>query len=299
MWHNTSTSYPSSGDRYPTGGNHRKRDASTKDLACEEVELLRKKQRIVGTMLSTSSPKREHTTNSTGNTAINAEEIKTVALPETFSSFDATRDTRPVLPIPHLNDSPNELLSKLTAIADVLRAGKSIAEATAYSAALTQDRDAEKRAVCQMRSQEQESWTTFQDGLWHLPEFDWDNNSLPSPTSVKPLKTARRRAEALNRLYKTDRAREGHVVWITENKITLLHLVQAMARVIGEEKNLVGGRSGWSPIQLADLQSINRILSISGQICQESNVLRSEIADIQRVLGAHRHRLQALSKEAT
>jgi len=73
-----------------------------------------------------------------------------------------------------------------------------------------------------------------------------------------------------------------------------------MARVIGEERNLVGGCGGWSAAtQLADLQLINRILSISGQICQESDVLWSEIADIQRVLGAHRHGLQALSKEAT
>jgi hypothetical protein len=72
-----------------------------------------------------------------------------------------------------------------------------------------------------------------------------------------------------------------------------------MARVIGEERNLVGGCGGWSATQLADLQSINRILPISGQICQESNVIRSDIADYQRALGTHRHGLQALSKEAT
>jgi hypothetical protein len=80
-------------------------------------------------MLSKSLSKREHDT-SVGNTAIKAkEEIKTVPMPETFSPFDATRDTRqhqPVLPIPHLSDSQNELLSKFAAIADVLRAGKSI-----------------------------------------------------------------------------------------------------------------------------------------------------------------------------
>jgi hypothetical protein len=87
-----------------------------------------------------------------------------------------------------------------------------------------------------------------------------DNNSLPPPTSAKPLKTARRRAEALNRLYETDRAHEGHVVWITKNNIGLLHLVQAMARVIGEERNLVGGCGGWSATQLADLQSIKNPL---------------------------------------
>jgi hypothetical protein len=246
--------------------------------------------------LSASPSKKEHNT-SIGNTSTNAQH-------EPFASLDATQDTRQhqsVLPIPHLSDNPNELLSKLAAIADVIRAGKSIAEATAYSAAPTQDKNAEKIAVSQMRRQEQEAWTTFKDELWYLPEFDWDSNSLPPPTSARPLKTARRRAEALNRLYQTNRAHEGHIVWITENNIALLHLVQAMARVIGEERNLVGGRGGWSATQFADLQSINRILSISGQICQnKSNVLRSEIAEIQRVLGTHRHRLQALnSKEAT
>jgi len=150
-----------------------------------------------------------------------------------------------------------------------------------------------------MRLQEQEVWTPFQDELWHLPGFDWDNNSLPSPAYANPLKTARRRTEAPNRLYEIDRAHEGHIVWITKNNIGLLHLVQAIARVIGEERSLISGCGGWSATQLADLQSINRILSISGQICQESNVLRSEIADYQRALGTHRCGLQALSKEAT
>ncbi|KAE9376496.1 hypothetical protein N431DRAFT_435804 [Stipitochalara longipes BDJ] len=150
-----------------------------------------------------------------------------------------------------------------------------------------------------MRPLEQQSWTTFHDGLWNLPNFDWDNNTLPPATSAKPLKIARRRAEALNRLYETDRGHEGHVAWITKNQIGLHRLLQAMARVIGEERNLVGGHGGWSATQLADLQSINRILSTSGQIYRESNVLRPEIADMQRVLGIYRHRLQALSSKET
>jgi hypothetical protein len=273
------------------------------DLPDEEIELPRKKQLVARAILSTSSSKREHII-SIGNTTMNAnEEIAMVALPKTSSLFNATPATRqhqPILPIPHRNDSPDELLSKLTAIAEVLRAGRSIAEATAYLGVPIQDRNAEKRALSQMRPCEQESWTTFRDGLWHLPEVDWDNNNLPPPTSTKSLKTARRRAEALNRLYETDRAHEGHVVWVTENNIVLLHLVQAMARVIGEEKNLVGGNCGRSATQLADLQSINRILSVSGRICRESDVLRSEIAGIQHELGIHRHRLQVLgSKETT
>jgi hypothetical protein len=38
------------------------------------------------------------------------------------------------------------------------------------------------------------------------------------PTSKKPLKTARRRAEALNRLYRTDQARPSHSVWFVKKK---------------------------------------------------------------------------------
>jgi hypothetical protein len=92
-----------------------------------------------------------------------------------------------------------------------------------------------------MRLQEQEVWTTFQDGLWRLPEFDWDNNSLPSPTSANPLKTVRRRAEALNRLYETDRAHEGHFVWITKNNIGSYILYKPWLALSGKEGTLLVG----------------------------------------------------------
>ena len=90
-------------------------------------------------------------------------------------------------------------------------------------------------ARSQMPPQEYDAWTTFNDGLWRLPELDWDNDHLPPPTSAKTLKVARRRTEALNRLYKTDQAREGHVAWITQNKIELLPVIKAMVRVVGAE----------------------------------------------------------------
>lgn len=72
-----------------------------------------------------------------------------------------------------------------------------------------------------MRPQEYEAWTAFKDGLWRVPEFDWDNricNQLPPSTSLRSLKVAHRQAEALNRLYKTNRAHEGHVTRITQKK---------------------------------------------------------------------------------
>ncbi|KAG8408026.1 hypothetical protein J3459_018262 [Metarhizium acridum] len=76
-------------------------------------------------------------------------------------------------------------------------------------------------ARSRMSPQEYEAWTTFNDRLWHLPKIDWDNNQLPPHISPRSRKIARRRAEALNRLYETDRAQEGHVTWIPQNKGSL------------------------------------------------------------------------------
>jgi hypothetical protein len=41
----------------------------------------------------------------------------------------------------------------------------------------------------------------------------WENNRDPAPTPSNSLKIAQRRAEALNRLYKTDRADKEYVAW--------------------------------------------------------------------------------------
>lgn len=88
----------------------------------------------------------------------------------------------------------------------------------------------------------------------------------PSLTSSKPLKVAQRRAEALNRLYGTQQARPSHSVWFTKHELPYLPLVKAITRIIGAERNLVGGRDEWNAVQLTDLRSINRILSTSSQI---------------------------------
>ncbi|OBT39655.1 hypothetical protein VE00_10681 [Pseudogymnoascus sp. WSF 3629] len=200
-----------------------------------------------------------------------------------------------VLTIPHSTDTIHQLNSKLTAIVEVIVAGKSIALATAFSAAPVQERTAAKAAAAQMTPVEKDAWTAFTDGTCHLPEIDWDKNLAPAPTSLKSLKIARRRAEALNQLYTTDRAHEGHIVWIIQNRIEFLPLIKAMARVIGSERDLVGGRDGWSPTECADLQSINKILSTSQQICQRrgKRVLSSDIPGAMNALQIKRCQLQA------
>ena len=60
----------------------------------------------------------------------------------------------------------------------------------------TLQRDAGKAALAQMRPMERESWEAYLKGLIQLPYMDWNTNQDPAPLSKKPLRTARRRAQA-------------------------------------------------------------------------------------------------------
>jgi hypothetical protein len=92
-----------------------------------------------------------------------------------------------------------------------------------------------------MRPREHDSWKAYLKGSIQLPDMDWEGDQDLGPIAKKPLKMAGRRAEALNRLYSTDRARPSHSVWFTRYHMELLPLVKAMARVTGMERGLSGG----------------------------------------------------------
>lgn len=100
-------------------------------------------------------------------------------------------------------------------------------------------------------------YTAYINGECRLPKIDWETNQLPPPTSLRTMKKYRRRVEALNRLYKTDRAHVGHVAWITQDcSPRLLPLLKVIDRIIGAERDLT--KRGWlSASELADLQSIS------------------------------------------
>jgi hypothetical protein len=152
------------------------------------------------------------------------------------------------------------------------------------------------KAVAEMGPKELRAWTYYRQGKYTLPKFDWNASREPPPTSTKPLRIARRRAEALRRLYENEIADPGHSVWFTKNELFHLPLVEAMARVIGAERNLLGGQCALTVAQVADLQSINRILSVSGQILDKSgrNTESAAISSAQLVLGSHRNKLQEI-----
>ncbi|KAH6977694.1 hypothetical protein EDB80DRAFT_266833 [Ilyonectria destructans] len=200
------------------------------------------------------------------------------------------------LPIPQSGDSIDVLQRKLTALADAVRCGQSIAVVTNYAASTIQERDPVKIALAEMPPQELDFWSLYAEGKYQLPKIDWHDSRDSVPTSGTPLRTARRRAEALNRLYKTDNVDPGQAVWFTKNEAFHLPLVKAMARVIGAERNLLGGQGALDPTQMADLQSINEILSVSAQISHEPgrNAISQAIVSAQRILGSHRDKIREI-----
>ncbi|KAL9124116.1 MAG: hypothetical protein Q9217_006525 [Psora testacea] len=200
------------------------------------------------------------------------------------------------LQIPQSYDSSAEFARKMTALAGAVRRGQSIAAVTKYAASMTQEREPMDIAVTEMTEDEYEAWSLYTRSEYPLPEIDWNSNRDPPPTSTIPLRRARRRAEALNRLYNTKKADPGHSVWFTEHEIFHLPLVKAMARIIGAERNLLGGQYALNATQLADLQTINRILSVSDEILKWSrgNSISAEISSAQRVLGSQRDILRAM-----
>lgn len=209
----------------------------------------------------------------------------------TSAAFSSHPDS---LAIPHRGDSIAVLQRKMTALAEAVRRGQSVALVTHYKASANPERDATRKAIVEMPIQELEAWTLYSQGKYPLPKVDWNASREPAPTSTRPLRIARRRAETLNRLYKTENADAGHSVWFTKSESVHLPLVKAMARVIGAERDLLGGQCALSATQIADLQSINEILSVSGQILAERGrgATAAAISSAQQILGAQRNTLQ-------
>ena len=198
------------------------------------------------------------------------------------------------LRIPHSKDSIADVAQKMTALAHAVRQGQSIAAATRYAASIKQETSPLSSAVTEMPPQEREAWSVFTEGKYPFPEIDWDSHHELAPTSLRPLRIAHRRAEALNRLYKTDKAHPGHSVWFTKHHIYHLPLVKAMARIIGAERNAVGGQYALNATEMADLQTINNVLSVSSEVMKHSKdkFYSAEIARAQQVLGSQREVLR-------
>lgn len=207
--------------------------------------------------------------------------------------------------VPTDNDSITTLSTKLAALAQVVTTGGSIAASTNYAACPTPQRDAVKTAISEMVPTELNFYKYYMQGKYSLPEMNWDENRGPVPTSPRPLRTSRRRAEALNYLYRTDKADPSHAVWFTMNEVFYLPLISAVVRVFGAQRNLSGGQLGANATQFADLQSVNTILEIAARVVihqptekRDKAAFRS-ITSSQQTLGLYREELRNIVKDGT
>lgn len=115
-------------------GNSRKRHASLPDHNTVEAMIWGKRQRTVGDKTKPFESQVED------GAASRSSDQTEVASPGASPTTDGTRYTSKhlsTLQIPNIEDSLYELASMLAAITRVLRAGKSISEATSYLAAST------------------------------------------------------------------------------------------------------------------------------------------------------------------
>ncbi|KAJ2899481.1 hypothetical protein MKZ38_003038 [Zalerion maritima] len=198
------------------------------------------------------------------------------------------------LPIPETGDSISILGQKLVALANVVRSGQSIATVTNYVACPNQERDPVKIAIAEMPPLEFQAWSQYAGGEYPLPKIDWTTDRAAVPTSVNSLQRSIHRAEALNRLYNTEEAEPSHSTWFSNDQLGHLPLVKAMARVIGAERKLLGGQAVLTAVEMADLQTINKILSDSARIRGTSKGKQNMamISSSQNILGSQRDRLR-------
>ena len=212
----------------------------------------------------------------------------------TSAGSGATSEHR-ILPLPYSSDSSSALAKKLDAILVTIASGRSIAAATGFLASTSASRDSIAKAEREMTSVERKFWDAYTAGTCKpLPPINWASDTESPPTSAKSLKVARRRAEALNRLYNSKEARPEHAVWFAKHQLLWLPLVKAMARVIGAERDIGGGH-------LADLQTVNSILGVVGEVARErkGDIGGALLAQVQAVLGREREQLRRVAREAT
>src|SRR6266498_4285258 len=85
---------------------------------------------------------------------------------------------------------------------------------------------------------EYDSWKAFTTHSINLPRVDWDADRETLPISAKPLRIACRHAEALRRLYATDRAQPCHSVWFTTQFSIIASKSHSLRKFLNETRSM-------------------------------------------------------------
>jgi hypothetical protein len=176
-----------------------------------------------------------------------------------------------VLPLPTEEDSLPVLDIKLSSYLYVVHIGTSINAATGSDVDKSKIETPETRAINGMKPCEREYFEAWKrQSLVELPHIDWSADRRHTPTSQRPLKKALRRAEALNRIYSTDKAEPCHYTYFVENHLLWLPLVTAVARVIGAERDQ-SKMSMKLQAEVRDFSIIQKIVKIALRVIHQSD----------------------------
>ncbi|KAK5019400.1 hypothetical protein LTR60_001139 [Cryomyces antarcticus] len=233
-----------------------------------------------------------------------------VAMAESAATPVVARNSAPISKtLPHLHDTMDVLFEKLSALKDKTRRDPSVAAATDYLATTTKKQDTECKAVAEMMPDERQYYEAFKAKTLDpkLPVITWETDRGRIPKSARHLKSAQRHAEALNRLYCTDKAEICHATWFAKTHTGFMPLVKAIDRAIGAERDAVGGQTIATAAQLAELQTLGYIISTTARIMYEDdrrthrravNIILRELIESRKQLRKEIKRKQALTEAA-
>ncbi|ABM92660.1 unknown [Curvularia thermal tolerance virus] len=205
-----------------------------------------------------------------------------------------------VLPMPEPTDSLQTLSNKMRALAEVVERGASVARFTGMLGTPQGSRDAEEVGKLRMTDLEREMFDHWAAG-GVLPPIDWDKDMKKAPSSGEGMRRAQRRAQALNMLYKTDKAQPQHVMWYQDTYATIIPLLVAVTKVIGAQTDFLSGQDKLTDNEVAEVQTIGRATGTTyatiNAIQEEVHKLLANINRSKDVLQAREHAIKAKNPE--
>lgn len=199
------------------------------------------------------------------------------------------------LPMPLEGDSLEVLTRKLTALAQVVENGKSVAVRTGYSGAAPTYRDPEKLAIETLTEVERRQYKAWVEGSG-MPVFDWEKNKEPVKGGDMARKRYERRALAMNKIWKVDCAVAENAMWACKRLSYMIPLITAMTKLETAATEVVGGIGSLSALDLAEVQTCRKAINIStstmNAVMQCMHQLTSSLNSSMKILQAREHALE-------
>ncbi|SZF03856.1 unnamed protein product [Blumeria hordei] len=140
-----------------------------------------------------------------------------------------------------------------------------------------------------MKPGEREMYDAWTDG-YAVPSYDWTECTKPIVGGPGAQARFERRAVAARKIWKNDTITSSNVAWIAANQVYMLPLIIAVGKVQGAEKNLVGGQTALTEMELAEVQTIHRVNAIATIVQNRCN---AEINRFNRIINENKDEMKA------